>query len=91
MHRIRYVWVVLCVFLVAMNVRDLQIQFAWGDLFLAMGFALWGFVVLANAKLAWPYETPAEYRPKVSDALGNSLKGLALMLVVAGGVLDLFF
>ena len=91
MHRIRYVWVGLCVFLLVMNVRDLQVHFAWHDLLLALGFALWGFVALANARLAWPYEPPAEYRPKVSDVLGNSLKGLALMLVVAGGVLDLFF
>jgi hypothetical protein len=91
MHRIRYVWVGLCVFLVVMNLRDLQVQFTWGDLFLAMGFALWGFVVFANAKLAWPYEAPAEYRPKVNDALGNSLKGLGMVLVVAGGVLDIFF
>lgn len=91
MHRIRYVWVGFCVFLVAMNVRNLQIQFAWDDLCMAIGFALLGFVALANARLAWPYEAPAEYQPKVNDTLGKSLQGVGIALGLVGGVLNLYF
>lgn len=90
MHRVRYFWAGLCIYLVERNIRDLQAQFAWDDLCSAIGFSLWGFVALANARLVWPYEAPAEYRPKVNDILGNGLKGLGMVLVCVGAVSNLF-
>nr|WP_314902047.1 hypothetical protein [uncultured Deefgea sp.] len=91
MHRIRYVWIGLCLALSVFYVRKLQTQFAWDDLCLVLGWGLLGFVALVNAKLVWPYEVSAEYQPKVSQTLSVSLLVLSYVLLMVGGISNLFF
>ena len=91
MHRIRYFWIGLCLFLSLRYLRELQAQFTWEYLSLMLGWVLLGFVAVVNAKLVWPYEVKTDYQPKVNDSLSRCLQVFGMVFVIVGGVSNLYF